>query len=158
MLNDVPFECIINIDDLEIKERTTSLRSFCTFNTDGYGAKRSKERITLSLGLSATGEKFCTQVIANSARPCALKEIPDINKAFGIICDHQVKAWRDTSYMRVVHRHKKLSKQRNVTFYIFQDICSSYVCAVRILHPMFSQKRLFNFRTSLCFFFAQCYQ
>jgi hypothetical protein len=153
MLIDVPLECIINIDESALQHRTTSSRSFCTVNTDGRGVKRSKERITVTLGVSASGEKFCTQVIAKSARPRALKNIPDISKAFGIIYDHQAKAWQDTSsYMRLLHTYNKIAKQRNSIFYILQDNCSSHVCAAKIFDPTGSQETLFKYQ-NLCIIF-----
>ena len=57
-LIDVPLECIINIDELALQHCTTSSRSYCTVNSDGCGVKGSKEQITVTLGVSASGEKF----------------------------------------------------------------------------------------------------
>lgn len=153
MLCDVPLECIINIDESALQHRTTSSKSYCTVNSDDRGVKRSKERITVTLGVSASGEKFMTQVITKSARPRALKGIPDISKAFGIIYDHQAKAWQDTSsYMRLLHKYNKIAKDRHCIFYVLQDNCSSHVCASKILDPSGSTESFFRFE-NLCIIF-----
>jgi DDE superfamily endonuclease len=149
-LIDVPLECIINIDELALQHCTTSSRSYCTVNLDGCGVKQSKEQITVTLGVSASGEKFTTQVMTKSACPCALKNIPDISKAFGIIYDHQAKAWQDTSsYMCLLHKYNRIAKNCCLIFYILQDNCSSHVCVAKILDPSGSPETLFLYQ-NLC--------
>jgi hypothetical protein len=123
-LIDVPLECIINIDELALQHCTTSSRSYCTVNSDGHGVKWSKEQITVTLGVSASGDKFTTQVITKSACPRALNNIPGISMAFGTIYDHQVKAWQDTSsYMCLLNKYNRIAKNRILIFYILQDNC-----------------------------------
>jgi hypothetical protein len=46
--------------------------------------KRSKERITITLIIGAVGEKFILQIIRKSAHVGALKNITNINTAFGV--------------------------------------------------------------------------
>lgn len=121
VLIDVPLECIINIDESALQHRTTSSRFYCIANSDDRGVKRSKDRITITLGVSTSCETFTIQVSTKSARPRALKalkHIPDISKTFGIIYDHQPKVWQYTSsYMRLLHKYNKIVKNRNVVFY-----------------------------------------
>lgn len=92
ILCNVTLECIIHIDKSALEHRMTSSRLYYTVNLNGRGMKRSKEQITVVLGVSASGEKFTMQIITKSDRSGALKDISDISKAFGIISDHQVKA------------------------------------------------------------------
>lgn len=61
-LIDVSFECIINIDESALQHRTTSPQSYCTANSNGRGVKKSKDKITVTLGVSASSETFITQV------------------------------------------------------------------------------------------------
>lgn len=151
MLCDVPLKCIINIDKLALQHRTTSSRTYFTVNSDDSVVKRNKERIIMTLGVSAPSEKFITK----SASPHALKGILDISKAFRIIYDHQAKAWQDTSsYMCLLHKYNKLAKNRNCIFYILQDNCFSHVCAFKILDPSGSTKSFFRFE-NLCMIFIR---
>jgi DDE superfamily endonuclease len=79
-----------------------------------------------------------------------LKNISDISKVIGIIYDHQVKAWQDTSsYMRLLHNYNRIAKNRSLIFYILQDNCSSHVCAAKIFHPSGSPETLFMYQ-NLC--------
>lgn len=94
--------------------------------------KRSKDRITVPLGVSALGETFITQIITKSACTRTLKHIPDISKAFGIIYDHQSKTWQDiSSYMQLKHKLTRLTRIKTV---------SSIYCKI-ILHLMFARRR-----------------
>ena len=147
-LIDVPHECIINIDELALQHCTTSSRSYCTVNSDGHGVKQIKEQITVTLGVSASGEKFTTQVITKSACPGALKNIPDISKAFGIIYDHQANTWQNTSsYMHLLHKYNRIAKNHSLIFNVLQDNFSSHVCAAKILDPSGSPETFFSIKT-----------
>lgn len=154
LLRDVPLQDILNIDESAFQHRTTSSRSYCTANNDGRGVKRSKDRITVTPIVSATGEKFTVQIIGKSARPRALKNVPDINHAFGVHYDSQSKAWQDTSsYLRLLHRINRIAKNDSRTFYILQDNCSSHIAAAKILDPHGSADSIFSFEHLVLIFF-----
>jgi DNA-binding XRE family transcriptional regulator len=82
MLIGVPIENIFNMDESALQHRTTSSRSYVTVNSDKRGVKRSKERITFTPLVSASGEKLELQVIGKSKSPRTLKGI-DIDQTFG---------------------------------------------------------------------------
>ena len=91
LLEDVPIQNIWNLDETALQHRTTSSRSYVTINSDGRGVKRSKERITVTLIVSASGEKLIPQVIGKSKQPCVLRGI-DIGKKYQVKYDFQSKA------------------------------------------------------------------
>ena len=96
------------------------------------------------------------QVIAKSACPCDLENIPDISKAFGIINDHQAKAWQDTSsYKHLLHKYNRIAKNSNLIFYIHQDNCSVHVCAAKIFDPSGSPEMLFRYQNLCIIIFPQ---
>ena len=96
MLEDVPIQNIWNLDETALQHMTTSLHSYVTINSDGRGVKRSKECITVTLIVSASGEKLIPQVIGKSKQPCVLRVI-DTDKKYQVKYDFQSKAWQDGS-------------------------------------------------------------
>ena len=91
LLEDIPLQNIWNLDETPIQHRTTSLHSYMTINSDGCGVKRSKEHISVTLIVSASGEKLIPQVIGKSKQPCVLRGI-DIGKKYQVKYDFQSKA------------------------------------------------------------------
>lgn len=152
-LEGVPLECIFNIDESALLHRTTSSRSYVTVNSDNRGVKRSKERITFTPIVSASGEKLELQVIGKSKNPRAMKGI-DINAVFGVHYEHQSKAWQDGgSMMRLFHRINRIARRRKSILYLLLDNCSSHVWAAKMLDPNGSQDSCFKFDQIVIIFF-----
>ena len=105
LLEDVPIQNIWNLDETALQHMPTSSRSYVTINSDGHGSvKCSKERITVTLIVSASGEKLIPQVIGKSKQPCVLRGI-DIDKKYQVKYDFQSKAWQDgSSMLQLFHR------------------------------------------------------
>jgi hypothetical protein len=94
LFEDVPLENIWNLDETALQFRITSSCSYVTITSDGRGVRGSKELITVTLIVSAAGEKLILQVIRKSKCPRALKGI-DILDVFNISYQNQSKAWQD---------------------------------------------------------------
>ena len=152
MLEDIPLQNIWNLDETALQHRTISSCSYVTINSDGHGVKCSKEHITVTPIVGATGEELILQVIRKSKQHCVLKGI-DIDKKCQIKYDFQSKAWHDSSSMlRLFHRIAGVVQSHKATFYLLLDNCSSHVWAVKILPPEGLQEA--NLRLpiwSLCF-------
>ena len=152
-LEGIALNNIWNLDETALQFRTTSSRSYVTINSDGRGVKRSKERITITPIVSASGERLHLQVIGKSKNPRALKGI-DINSTYKIVYESQTKAWQDGSTMlRLFHRINQVAKSRKSTFYILLDNCSSHVFAAKVLDPNGSQDSSFKYESIVILFF-----
>ena len=153
MLEDIPLDHIFNVDESAVLYRTTSSRSYVTINNDKRGVKRSKERITITPVVSASGEKLELQVIGKSKHPRALKGI-DINSTFNVHYDHQAKAWQDgSSMLKLYHRFNRVALKRKSVLYMLLDNCSSHVWAAKLLDPDGSQETCFKFKNIVIIFF-----
>ena len=124
-----------------------------TINSDGHGDQRSKDRITVTLIVSASGEKLIPQVIGKSKQPCVLRGI-DIDKKYQVKYDFKSKAWQDGSSMLwLFHRIAGVAQSRKSKFYLLLDNCSSHVWAAKILHPEGSQETYFEIANLVIVFF-----
>ena len=153
MLLNVPLSNIFNADESALQYRTTSSRSYVTVNSDKRGVKRSKERMTFTPIISASGEKLELQVIGKSKSPRAMKGI-NINKTFNVYYEHQSKAWQDgSSMLRLLHRFNKVMRQRRAKLFMLLDNCSSHVWAAKLLDPTGSQETSFAYGNIVIIFF-----
>jgi hypothetical protein len=134
LLEDIPIQNIWNLDETALQCRMTSSHSYVTINSDGCGVKCSKERITVTLIISASGEKLIPQVIGKSKQPCVLRGI-DIDKKYQVKYDFQSKAWQDgSSMLQLFHQIAGVAQSCKSKLYLLLDNCSSHVWAAEILH------------------------
>ena len=152
LLEDVPIQNIWNLDETALQHRTTSSQSYVIINSDGCGVKFSKECITVTLIVSASGKKLTPEVIGKSKQPCVLRSI-DIDKKYQVKYDFQSKAWQDgSSMLPLFHWIACVAQSCKSKFYLLLDNCSSHVWVAKILHPEGSKKLSLRLPIwSLCF-------
>ena len=125
MLEDVPIQNIWNLDETALQHRTTSSHSYVTINSDGRGVKRSKEHITVTPIVSASGEKLIPQAKGKLKQPCVLRGI-DIDKKYQVKYDFQSKACQDgSSMLQLFHQIDGVAQSRKSKFYLMFDNCRS---------------------------------
>ena len=128
-------------------------------DSHGRGVKRSKERLTVTPLVSASGKKLTVQIIGKSKTPRALRGI-DINRTYNVVYDYQSKTWQDgSSMLRLLHRINREAKRCRQMFFVLLDNFSSHVLQPKFLiqmdaliHPLllnrlrfcFSPKRYFR--------------
>jgi DDE superfamily endonuclease len=153
LLEVVPIQNVWNLDETALQHKTTSSHSYVTINSDGRGVKCSKERITVTPIVSASGEKLIPQVIGKSKQPCVLRGI-DIDKKYQVKYDFQSKAWQDgSSMLQLFCQIAGVAQSCKSKFYLLLDNCSLHVWAAKILHPEGSQETYFEIANLVFVFF-----
>ena len=72
-------EDIFNMDESALFYRSLPNRSFAPKGSKSHGGRKRKDRITMVLCLSATGEKLMPWIIGRSAKPRALRYSTSMN-------------------------------------------------------------------------------
>ncbi|XP_052271459.1 tigger transposable element-derived protein 4-like [Dreissena polymorpha] len=89
---------IFNMDETGLFFRDTTRKSYHFKETELAGGKRSKERITVALCASMTGEKLPPLVIGKSAKPRCFGKIK--TEKLPVMYRNNKKAWMNTELMK----------------------------------------------------------
>ena len=111
-------EDIFNMDETGLFFRETTNKSFHTKGEDCAGGKQSKERITLALTASMTGEKLKPLVIGKAQKPrCFAKICPE---NLPVTYRNNKKAWMTgllmTEWLTSLDRKMKQQKRKIILF------------------------------------------
>ena len=110
---------IFNMDETGLFYRDTMKKTYHVKGEDCSGGKRSKERITLALCASITGEKLKPLVIGKSAKPRCFKSLKVEN--LPVTYRNNKKAWMTSQLMTqwLTTLDKKLkSEKRNILLFL----------------------------------------
>lgn len=137
----VPLNCIWNLDETEFRHRTTSLNPIAAVNMEPC----SKERLVVTVMVSAAGEKWPIQVIGASTQ--LLKDV-DCKAEFGInyMAAQNARADATTTTLELQTMNQE-AKERQQTWYVLLDHCPSHVAAATILDPTGSHTHGFKFES-----------
>lgn len=130
-LTHAPLACIWNIDEAVVRHRTTSGRPDAPVNLDD----RSHEKLTVTFGVSAAGEKLALHAIGASSEPASLKDVDSV-LACGVAYHAQRKACQDSSTtLHYLNRMVHEARARKQVWYVLLDNCPSHVAAASVLDP-----------------------
>lgn len=140
-LAQVPLSCIWNLDETDVRHRTTSLNPNAAVNAEPC----SKEQLMVTVLVSAAGEKWPLQVIGGSTQ--LLKDV-DSKAEFGInyMATQNARADATTTTLELQTMNQE-AKQRQQTWYVLLDHCPSHVAAATILDPTGSYAHGFKFES-----------
>ncbi|XP_045178721.2 tigger transposable element-derived protein 4-like [Mercenaria mercenaria] len=110
---------IFNMDETGLFFRDTTRKSYHFKDSELVGGKRSKERITVSLCASMTGEKLKPLVIGKAARPRCFSKIDP--EKLPVTYRNNKKAWMTgelmTEWLRTVDKQMK-KQRRNILLFL----------------------------------------
>ncbi|TMW62921.1 hypothetical protein Poli38472_005539 [Pythium oligandrum] len=144
----VPVKCIWNLDEVALLSRSLALPTFEPNSTE-TGAEDRLSRVTLSLMVSAAGERFKLQIISEEDLPTPDSATTDI--PFVLSGTHRA-SWQDTSSLAMyLQLMSDEARARNETWYVIMDASPAHSAFVHLADPAGSFEQGFRFESLVLF-------
>jgi hypothetical protein len=128
-------ENIFNFDESALFFKLIPKKSYLTKNSKTIGRKEQKQRITIGLCCSATGEKLRPVVIGTARKPRCFADINFNINSLGVDYYHNSNAWMtQTIFDKWLLRLDKMFGLKKRKVLLFVDNCSSHKTPKNLLN------------------------